>query len=68
MKDKVWIEGDGLTDSYGIAFRFGRTNFTVIDLTRYECDAILKTLRVQFDDLKEYFDSLHRTKNQETEE
>ena len=58
MKNKVWIEGDGATDSYGIAFRFGKTTFMVVDLTRYECDAILKTLRVEFDDLKKYFDTL----------
>jgi len=65
MKNKVWIEGDGATDSYGIAFRFGKTTFTVVDLTRYDCDAILKTLRAEFNDLREYFDSLSQSKKKE---
>lgn len=61
METKMYIEGDGATDRYGLRVRRIGFSFVVQDLTREEMNYCLKDLVDQFLSLTSCFDEMGRT-------
>jgi len=61
MDTKMFIEGDGETDTYGLRIRRKGVSFVVQDLTREEMNYCLKDLVDQFVSLISCFDEMRNS-------
>lgn len=58
MITKMWIEGDGETDQYGLRIQKDNTDFVIQGFSRKEMNYLLKDLVDQFLSLSSCFDEM----------